>query len=90
MSKTRSRLREPLRIMTGELEDERALTYPGQAHFAVVGTDKVCRNCLEWDGIGIGMHVCLRTKRYTDAVTVPFPGHATACKHYIERREDKK
>jgi hypothetical protein len=64
------------------------MTFPGQAHFAIVGTKTRCRECVFWsprhkdDKQAICRKAAMLTFR-TQLAKVP--GHAWICKYFEEK-----
>jgi hypothetical protein len=67
---------------------EQGITFPGQAHFAIPGATRVCRECLYWspryqdDTRAICRKAATLTYR---TQTQRVPGYAKICKHFEER-----
>jgi hypothetical protein len=77
--------------LTGNLESERAITYPGQASWASAYGGKCCRQCQHWDFIGYFASGVIRAAQRTKArammnqPNVPrVPFFAGACKYFEE------
>lgn len=89
-----------LTVLDPQFERQRAMTWPGQAHFAGTGPHgKTCRQCEYWSGCGVesGYHPqfgkfrgelkkrpCERHAALMNKVGPGVPHDAPACKHFVE------
>jgi hypothetical protein len=69
---------------------EKTVTYPGQAHFAIPGATRTCRECMEWDnlrgrrdqaGLLRPAH-CRKAARLSRTPLPEVPHKASECRHF--------
>lgn len=76
--------------LTGELERERARTYPGQASWGGAVAGKTCRECQHWSFVGylaggvIKAGPCDKASMMMNMRTKPVPDYANACSYFVD------
>ena len=76
--------------LTGELERERARTYPGQASWGGYDGQTTCRECMHWDFSGyladgvIKKAPCKKTQALMNITkSAAVPDYALVCKYFV-------
>jgi hypothetical protein len=65
---------------------EQAATFPGQAHFAIVGATRCCQDCVHWRPYRAGDRKAVCEKAWISRNPPPkVPAYATICKHFEKR-----
>jgi hypothetical protein len=71
---------------------QQGITFPGQAHFALPNSSKICRDCWWWSPrhAGAKKAVCSKAAQLMRGPLPPphVPRYATACKYYATAAPD--